>query len=214
MSVSNNIRLLTGANFLRAFFAVGIIGLVAFLVRAPWTDGKWRSCNASLDELQVFVREASTNKKLTLYKVCLGDIEGEISLTPESSAVVGGVVVNSLVLGVESVFDDSRVPYGGQITSTITCENRKYLKAHAIDYGGKGTKLVLAVANGRQIFGACGADQIKYVSAVWAGYDEINGRVITIKLFKPVVNISDIESFQSDVLRAFEKTIGYTKENF
>lgn len=212
MSVSNIMRLLTVSNFLKAFFAVGIVGLVALLVLAPWTDGKGRSCHASFDELQVHVREVSTNKKMTLYKVCVGDIEGEISLTAESSASVGGAVVNALLLGVESVFDDSRVPYGGQITSTITCENRKYLKEHAISYGGKSTKLVLAVANGRQIFGACGVDQIKYVSAVWAGYDEINGRVIIIKLFKPVMSTGEIESSQLDVLRAFEKAIGHLKE--
>jgi hypothetical protein len=126
---------------------------------------------------------------------------------------VAGVIVNSLILGLKSTFEDSRAPYGGQITSLIGCENKKFLKENLVVFEGDNTKFLLAVAGERQTFGVCVPDQIKFVSGVWTAYDKSKGRVIFIKLFKPIENLNDIGRFQAEITFVLNKSIEFLKKN-
>lgn len=201
-----NIKRLFSINNLKMYFGFFLIVLIGFLIKSYLIDKKIISCN-ELDGFHFFLLEELEIERISSYRVCSGNIEGEITLTNEPSENVGNVIISSLVHGIKSTFEDSRAPYGGQITSVIGCDNKKYLKERVIVFDDKNTTLILAVTNDRQIFGVCLADQIRYVSAHWAGYDKSKGRVVRFKLFKPINDIRDIDKFHAEISMVFHKTI-------
>ena len=197
---------------LKSLAGLVVLALIFVMVRSYFTKAAFM-CDSKVNDVHFSALQVSSDGKRSSYKICSGNIEGEIVLTAEGSHEVGLVVINSLIFGLKSTFADSRAPYGGQITSVIGCITKKYVKEQTIVFDKRDTKIILAVANDRQIFGICAEDQIKYVSAVWAGYDGPKERVAVVRLFKPIVSLNDIDAFQKDILRTFEKAMVHIREN-
>jgi hypothetical protein len=198
-------------HLLKSLGGLVVLAVIFVFVRSYFAEDALM-CNSKLDEVRFSTLQVSSDGKRSTYKFCSGDIEGEIVLTSEDSYEVGRVIINSLIFGLKSTFADSRAPYGGQITSMIGCINKKYVKEQTIFFDERATKIILAVANDRQIFGICAENEIKYVSAVWAGYDAPKKRVAVIRIFKPIVNLNDIDPSQKDIMRVFEKAMAYVRE--
>lgn len=212
MSFAKNGNLRFTLNILMPLLALIIVGFIIVFIKNYWSEDLLL-CDSKNKEVRFSPLETSSDGRRSSYKLCSGDIEGEIVLTAESSADVAEVIVNSLISGLKSTFADSRAPYGGQITSIIGCSNRKYVKEHTLVFDDRNTKIVLAVANDRQIFGICAEDQIKYVSALWAAYDSSKKRLVVVRLYKPILLVKDIDVSQVEILRIFEKTIEHVNNN-
>jgi hypothetical protein len=160
------------------------------------------------DEVQVELKTRATeNNSHRFYIVTSGDIDGQATATSVSSLNSAQSIVNAEIVGVKSTFNNANAPYGGHITKTIQCFTHKYVTEKNIDFAGEKTQVVLAVASSRRIFGICTADEVKFASGVWAAYDKSKSRVLSVKLFKPVTNPTQIAKAQEDILLTLSKTI-------
>lgn len=157
-------------------------------------------------DVQILLKEhTSAVGQRYVYLVKAGDIEGEAVLTSAPTSTIGRAIVDSQIVGVTSPFENSVAPYPGQITSLIACNTRKYVKEQNFRFGSVETKLVLAVASARRIFGSCSADEIKHAAIFWAAYDEQRRQVVTVKLFKPISGPDNVAESQQEILRIFRK---------
>ena len=157
------------------------------------------------DEVQITLK-TEPSASSTVYSVKANDIDGEVLLSPASQSV-GDSIVNAVLVGVTSTFENRRAPYAGHISEQISCATQKYLKEQKIRFENRDTTLVLAVANDRRIFGSCTTEQIKYAAAVWAAYDEKQQQVVTVRLFKPIDDQHPVERAQDELVQIFGKVI-------
>lgn len=157
-------------------------------------------------EVQILKKD-SQGSHGTLYSIKAGDIDGEAVLTSAPTATVGQSIIHSQVVGIESAFASSRVPYAGHITAQMDCNAKKFVKEQSFIFEGEQTKLILAVANARRILGSCLLEEIKHVSGFWAAYDQQRKQVLTLKLFKRVEGPEQIDQSQQEVKRVFQKII-------
>ena len=161
----------------------------------------------SSSAIQITLKNHSSSVHQTSYLITSGDIEGDADLTPAPSTAEGQLIVSSQLVGVKSTFENSNAPYGGQITALITCNMQKYVKEQPVTFEGSVSQAILAVATARRGFGACSFDLVKYASVFWAGYDMQRKQVLTIKLFKPVMNPNKIDDSQKEILQILKKII-------
>lgn len=141
------------------------------------------------------------------YTIGLKNIEGEAILEPVSKLKDGEARVNEELVGVKSTFRNTAAPYGGHITSTIECHAKKFLKEETFSFGGAKTEVILAVASQRRLFGVCALDEIKYASVFWSAYDKEKKRVITVKLFKQIGDVSKIGTYQNDIFKNLKRVV-------
>jgi hypothetical protein len=159
-------------------------------------------------DLQIQLKGQRTEgERSSVYSIKSDDVEGEATLTPSPTIDLGQSLVNSQIVGVKSTFESSRAPYAGQITAIIDCHTKKFVKEQTLAFLGKESTAVLAVATGRHIFGSCSVDEMKYAAIVWGGYDQKRRRVLSVKLFKPVVGASQVELAQQEILRVLKTII-------
>lgn len=166
------------------------------------TDGM-----AATDVQIVLKQPASEKNRRAVYSVTSGNIDGLATVTSVTSASDAQTMVNAEIVNVKSTFDSSNAPYGGHITATIKCHTQKYVKEKEVIFEGEKTQAIVAVASNRRIFGICSADEVNFASGTWAAYDKNKNRVLTLKLFKPVSQASQIEKAQQDILQIFSKVI-------
>lgn len=146
-------------------------------------------------------------ERSSVYSIKSDDVEGEATLTPAPTIDLGQSFVNSQIVGVKSTFQSSPAPYAGQITATIDCHTKKFVKEQTLTFRGTESTAVLAVATGRHIFGSCSVDEIKYAAIVWGGYDQKRRQVLSVKLFKPVRGAPQVELAQQEILRVLKTVI-------
>ncbi len=164
--------------------------------------------SSSSTDVKIILREHPSDvDQRSVYLIKFGDIEGEAVLTPAFTKSEGQADIDSQIISITSTFRDSVAPYPGHITSSIRCDSTKYLKEKILSFRGADTKLILAVASGRHIFGVCSSNEIKYASAFWAAYDEQRKLVVTVKLFKPIGDPNKIEESQEEIRSVFNKVI-------
>lgn len=164
-------------------------------------------------DVQIALKHRNSNAaQRSVYLIKAGDIDGEAILDYALTAEAGRSMVHSQMAGIKSSFENMRAPYGGQITSRIDCNAQKYMKEQTVPFAGMETRLILAVAGGRRIFGICTIEQVQYASAFWSAYDEKRELVLTIKLFKPVADPKEIDQAQQQVLQTFWKVISPSTE--
>jgi hypothetical protein len=188
----------TAIGILAVVLAVAIFIGVKFL---PNKGGGFPYGRSS-SEIQVSPKENDfAVGRRTAYQVRSGDIEGEAILTPVHSATEADAMVDSQIFGVKSAFQERPAPYGGQITALIACDPQKYVKEQTVPFAGKDARLLLAVASGRKVYGSCSAEEIKYASIFLSAFDDARGQAITVKLFKPVANMAEIQPSQEALLK-------------
>lgn len=143
--------------------------------------------------------------------VKVGATEGEISTTSVDSATAAQTLIDAQIVSVQSTFRNMTAPYPGQITAVVECNTRKFVSEKVVHFENKKSTLILAVANNRRIFGSCLLEDVKYVSAVWAAYDENKKQVVRVRLFMPVADAKKIEAAQNEILKVFYKIIPAAK---
>lgn len=143
----------------------------------------------------------------TIYLIKAGEIVGRAKITKVPNSDSGLTLVNWNIINFKSTFRNSAAPYGGQVTSQISCESQKFIKEQSVIFLKKESKVLLGVANNRQIFGSCVLDEIKYATGVWAGYDDSNKQVLSIELFKAIQSPIEIENAQNKIFVILNKII-------
>jgi hypothetical protein len=187
------------------------LGLALVIALYWWTKEETFPFSPPSAEVQIKRSERPlAGEKNSVYIIKAGAVEGEAVLTSSPTPVLAQSLINSQIIGVTSTFESSRAPYPGQITAMIECYAKKYVKERIVPFAGSQTKLILAVANGRRISGSCSVEDIRYASAVWAGYDGKRRQVVSVKLFKPLSNPAEIDGSQQEIFRIFGKIINYT----
>jgi hypothetical protein len=136
------------------------------------------------------------------------EIEGEAIVTLIPSKSVALAIIESTNYASQSPFKNTTAPYGGHISREIDCPSKKYLKEFVIPFNSSDTKLILAVANKRRTIGVCSIDEIEFVSATWATYDEKLNQLVVIKLFKSIAHVDHINELQNEILKIFKSIIG------
>lgn len=150
-----------------------------------------------------FAKSAYAADQSSSHDVKVGDIAGRVTVTPVTSANVGESLVDVEIANVKSTFASRMAPYPGYISNTIDCGPKKYVKEKTSSINGATAKVVLAVANGRRLFGSCLAEDIKFSAGVLAFFEASKQRVVVIKLFKPVTAANQISDAQQKILQAF-----------
>lgn len=140
-----------------------------------------------------------------VFQIKAGLVEGEAILVPAQTAAEGEGFVESQIFGIKSTFLERPAPYAGQITSRVACDSQKYVKERAVPFAGSESRLILAVASGRRLFGSCSAEEIKFAAVIWAAFDRQRGQAVTVKLFKPVAGPQDIAPAQQEALQVLRK---------
>ncbi len=90
-------------NLLKVFVGLFVVGLIVFASRNHLMKSK-QLCNTRVDEGHFLLREASSDGKRSSFKLCSDNLEGEITLTAETSAEVGNGRSKSLIFGLKSTF--------------------------------------------------------------------------------------------------------------
>ena len=166
------------------------------------------SSNTLAAEIQVTLKAPASEKMgRAIYTITAGDIDGEASVVTVASPNNGKTMASAEIVGVKSTFSSTNAPYGGQITSTIQCHTQKYIKEQNINFNDEKTQVILAVASNRRIFGICTVNEIKFAVAVWSVYDKKRSRVLSVKLYKPISEATQIQKAQQDILQILNKVI-------
>lgn len=129
---------------------------------------------------------------------------GEASLSFVSTSEMAENVMHAFVAGIKTSFENRSAPYAGHITADIDCVARKYLREQSVPFGETQARLVLAVANDRQL-SVCSVEQIQYVSGFWTTYNKNKQQVLSIKIFQRVTRLDTIEDQQQDLLSTLQK---------
>lgn len=123
-------------------------------------------------------------------------ISGDITYKETQNINSATQIIDTQLFSIKSSFKKMNAPYGGHVTKHITCDTEKYLKEIPFIYQGQETKIILAVATARKLFGGCAKQQIKHAALFWVAYDKKISKIIIIRLFKPLEEIEQIEIFQ------------------
>lgn len=155
-------------------------------------------------DTHVVLKPSSTlgNQKFN-YQINAQDIDGEASATMELSRVEGYKSADTQMTGVKSSFGSRTAPYPGHITSTIDCQSKKYVRERDFKFESAPSKLILAVASSRRIYGVCALEDVKFASIFWSGYDEKRKQLTTVRLFKTVKDPKKINEEQNSLLKTF-----------
>ncbi len=203
LSLRNSLKM----QLLILFVLISLLGLVFFTGKLLIEKKEKFPFGESSGEIQItFKDHASTNTQRFLIKAT-ENIEGEAVFASVPTKSMAQLLISSIIVGSKSSFGDRTAPYGGHISSQIVCNTQKYLKEQVILFRGSESKLILAVTNSRRMLGECSIDQVKFATAIWAVYDEQRKQILTIRLFKPILNLKNIEESQAEVLRIFLKII-------
>lgn len=195
----NNIFVLFKKMSLLIIIFIVIIGFYFF--RKKQQD----SFGLSLANFQVFViKNHLLNNSQLNYKLVNDDIFGEMVVVPAEKDVAE-ILTKSFTSSVKSSYTDRAVPYGGHITSQLTCPSQKYVSERYVFYNSQKTPVIMAIANGRRIMGECSIDQIKYITAVWAGYSEYAHKLVTVRLYKPIRSVHSIEEDREILFHVLKK---------
>lgn len=148
-----------------------------------------------------------TAMRTAVYSIKAGDVEGEADFVSAPTPDLGQLILHSKITVLQSTAGNMRAPYGGEITTTIECTSRKYVKEQAFSFRGLSSKLILAVASGRKNFGVCSLEEVGYAALYFAAYDEQKKHVLTVQLFKPITDPNKIEISQQEILKILQKVI-------
>jgi hypothetical protein len=193
----------------RYFLIVALLA-VGLVYGWQWFDKKGFPYSRSSSDFKISLKQKSTSPaRRSIYAVDAGQIDGEAVLSYAPTKSVGQSMVSSQLAGIKSPFETMRAPYAGQITSHINCSAQKYLKEYELSFAGEDTHMVLAVASPRRVFGSCAVEQIKYASLFWTGYDDRRKQVVTVKLFKAIESLNEIDVAQKELTQAFYRLIGH-----
>lgn len=165
--------------------------------------------SSSAETRITMLANASAGDPRAFFRIESGDIKGEAVLTSVAGAGEGKAIVESELFSARSAFADRPAPYPGHVTSRIECTARKFAREEPLPFGGTETRLVLAVAGPRGIVGSCLVNHVKFASASWTAFDARRGQVVSIKLLKPVSEVSQVREAQNDLVRIFREVTGH-----
>lgn len=203
-------RKLLPMNWLKYICIAVSIGVIV-VVGNHWYAGKqsFPYSDSSIDT-HITLEESTSAAQRSFYTITNGSVEGKASITLATDATVGQSLISSQIFGIKRSFESTTAPYPGFITQVIACETKKYVKEESISFAGKPSKMILAVASGRRLFGICSLEEIKYASLFWTGYDEQRKQVVTVELFKPIEDLNKIDESQVKLKEIFRKVINHS----
>lgn len=159
-------------------------------------------------EIQIILKSYKpASARTTVFTIQAGGIQGEADLVSAPTANVGRLIIDANASTLKSTVENMHAPYGGEITSTIECRARKYVKDRDISFPGLDSKLILAVATSRKIFGVCALEEIGNVAVYFTAYDKKRKQVLTVQLFKPITDLKKIDEFQEEIFKLLQKII-------
>lgn len=131
-------------------------------------------------------------------------IVGEASISLVSTTEMAENIMSAFTASIKTSFENRSAPYAGHITTDIDCMARKYLRELTAPFGEAQARIVLAVANDR-LLSVCSVEQIQYVSGFWTTYNKKTQQVMSIKIFKPITRLENLENQQKDLVSTLQK---------
>lgn len=144
------------------------------------------------------IAEKSTTEGRRSFSIA-GPVVGEIELIAFDDEAVAKAFIGAEQAGVRSAFGDKINPYVGQVTSLVECDARIAPKDYGVSFAGREATLVTGGANTRKVFGACTADELKYVGGFLAAYDREKRWVAVVRLFKPAPSLAEYPALQEEM---------------
>ncbi|MBN8542141.1 MAG: hypothetical protein J0L82_17245 [Deltaproteobacteria bacterium] len=196
------------------FFRLTVILGAIFGCGTSWSAEKKISFpyGKSSADVQIVLKEHDPSAMRTaVFSIQANDIEGEADLVSAPTPNMGRMIVDAKISTIKSTVENMHAPYGGEITKTIECKARKFVRERQISVPELESKLILAVATNRKIFGPCALEEIGNAAIFFAAYDKKRNQVVTVQLFKPLkfvnatVDTTQIEEFQEAAIRILAK---------
>lgn len=159
-----------------------------------------------------FVPEISSGADRQVFELRGEASRGQAILTKSPSKKEALQLIDAEMVGVRSTYEKTTAPYPGQITKTIECDTKRFVRERDLPAGELTGSVVVAAANDRRVFGICALDEVKYVGGVWAAYDEARRSLVLVKIYASVNRPAEIETVQKKLWETFLEIAGQTPE--
>lgn len=134
-----------------------------------------------------------------------GEVTGQVFVMTAVDPQSARLTQETQIAGLKSVFDPMVAPYGGQLTRSIVCEAKKFLKESSLLFQGKDSPILFAVANERKTTGTCSIKQIRFVTLFWVAYDVPQKNLLQFKLYRSIKDLKKIDTYRNELKNTLQK---------